>query len=34
MRMQDVFVYRNPYLAATPYHSTGGYLTVQEAPWG
>jgi len=24
---------RNPYLAATPYHSTGGYLTVQEAPW-
>ena len=23
---------RNPYLAATPYHSTGGYLTVQEAP--
>ena len=24
---------RNPYLAATPYHATGGYLTVQEAPW-
>ena len=24
---------RNPYLAATRYHSTGGYLTVQEAPW-
>lgn len=24
---------RNPYLANTPYHSTGGYLTVQEAPW-
>eukprot|EP00092_Neocalanus_flemingeri_P028764 GFUD01031228.1.p1 GENE.GFUD01031228.1~~GFUD01031228.1.p1 ORF type:complete len:650 (+),score=184.87 GFUD01031228.1:243-2192(+) len=24
---------RNPYLAATPYHSTGGYMTVQEAPW-
>ena len=24
---------RNPYLAATPYHGTGGYLTVQEAPW-
>lgn len=24
---------RNPYLAATPYHSAGGYLTVQEAPW-
>lgn len=23
----------NPYLAQTPYHSTGGYLTVQEAPW-
>lgn len=23
----------NPYLAKTPYHSTGGYLTVQEAPW-
>ncbi|XP_015597076.1 glucose dehydrogenase [FAD, quinone]-like [Cephus cinctus] len=23
----------NPYLARTPYHSTGGYLTVQEAPW-
>ncbi|XP_067014899.2 glucose dehydrogenase [FAD, quinone] [Anabrus simplex] len=24
---------RNPYLAKTKYHSTGGYLTVQEAPW-
>ncbi|XP_076181308.1 glucose dehydrogenase [FAD, quinone] [Ptiloglossa arizonensis] len=24
---------QNPYLAGTPYHSTGGYLTVQEAPW-
>ncbi|RZF42366.1 hypothetical protein LSTR_LSTR004174 [Laodelphax striatellus] len=24
---------RNPYLATTPYHSTGGYLTVQESPW-
>ncbi|XP_076749042.1 glucose dehydrogenase [FAD, quinone] [Xylocopa sonorina] len=24
---------QNPYLAKTPYHSTGGYLTVQEAPW-
>ncbi|XP_071448689.1 glucose dehydrogenase [FAD, quinone]-like [Hetaerina americana] len=24
---------RNPYVARTPYHSTGGYLTVQEAPW-
>jgi len=24
---------RNPYLTATPYHSSGGYLTVQEAPW-
>ncbi|KAJ8885273.1 hypothetical protein PR048_011470 [Dryococelus australis] len=24
---------RNPYLAKTPYHSKGGYLTVQEAPW-
>ncbi|XP_031838213.1 glucose dehydrogenase [FAD, quinone] [Nomia melanderi] len=24
---------RNPYLSRTPYHSTGGYLTVQEAPW-
>jgi glucose dehydrogenase (acceptor) len=24
---------RNPYLAATDYHSAGGYLTVQEAPW-
>ena len=24
---------RNPYLAATKYHQSGGYLTVQEAPW-
>jgi len=24
---------RNPYLSRTPYHSTGGYLTIQEAPW-
>ena len=24
---------RNPYLAATPYHGVGGYLTVQEAPY-
>ncbi|XP_029680542.1 glucose dehydrogenase [FAD, quinone]-like [Formica exsecta] len=24
---------RNPYLARTPYHKTGGYLTVQEPPW-
>lgn len=24
---------RNPYLAKTPYHSTGGFLTVQESPW-
>nr|CAD7438271.1 unnamed protein product [Timema bartmani] len=24
---------RNPYIARTQYHSTGGYLTVQEAPW-
>lgn len=24
---------RNPYLARTRYHGTGGYLTVQEAPW-
>lgn len=23
----------NPYLASTPYHSTGGYLTVGEAPY-
>ncbi|XP_055845345.1 glucose dehydrogenase [FAD, quinone] [Episyrphus balteatus] len=23
----------NPYLASTPYHSTGGYLTVGEAPF-
>ncbi|XP_026678731.1 glucose dehydrogenase [FAD, quinone] [Diaphorina citri] len=24
---------RNQYLAETPYHNSGGYLTVQEAPW-
>ena len=24
---------RNPYLAETPYHGVGGYLTVQEAPY-
>jgi len=24
---------RNPYLANTEYHSSGGYLTVQEPPW-
>lgn len=24
---------RNPYLGRNLYHSTGGYLTVQEAPW-
>ncbi|XP_043597207.1 glucose dehydrogenase [FAD, quinone]-like [Bombus pyrosoma] len=24
---------QNPVYAQTPYHSTGGYLTVQEAPW-
>lgn len=24
---------RNPYLAKTPHHSMGGYLTVQESPW-
>lgn len=24
---------RNPYLARTAYHTTGGYLTVQETPW-
>ncbi|XP_015180324.1 PREDICTED: glucose dehydrogenase [FAD, quinone] [Polistes dominula] len=24
---------QNPYLTRTPYHSTGGYLTIQEAPW-
>ncbi|XP_018311861.1 glucose dehydrogenase [FAD, quinone] [Mycetomoellerius zeteki] len=24
---------RNPYLARTPYHKTGGYLTVQEPSW-
>lgn len=37
---EDVFPYflksednRNPYLVRTPYHETGGYLTVQEPPW-
>ncbi|KAF7993308.1 hypothetical protein HCN44_006368 [Aphidius gifuensis] len=24
---------RNPYLANSPYHGTGGLLTVQESPW-
>ncbi|KAJ8682939.1 hypothetical protein QAD02_018731 [Eretmocerus hayati] len=24
---------RNPYLATNPYHGTGGYLTVQDAPY-
>jgi len=24
---------RNPYLQKSPYHATGGYLTVQESPW-
>ncbi|XP_015597081.1 glucose dehydrogenase [FAD, quinone] [Cephus cinctus] len=24
---------RNPYLARSPYHGSGGYLTVQESPW-
>jgi len=24
---------RNPYLAATHFHSSGGYLSVQESPW-
>ncbi|XP_012274565.1 glucose dehydrogenase [FAD, quinone] [Orussus abietinus] len=24
---------RNPYLRNSPYHGTGGYLTVQESPW-
>ncbi|XP_043491508.1 glucose dehydrogenase [FAD, quinone]-like [Polistes fuscatus] len=24
---------RNPYLEKSPYHRTGGYLTVQEPPW-
>ena len=24
---------RNPYLATSPYHRTGGYLTVQESPY-
>ncbi|XP_065205514.1 glucose dehydrogenase [FAD, quinone]-like [Planococcus citri] len=23
----------NPFLSRTPYHSVGGYLTIQEAPW-
>ncbi|KAL9878214.1 glucose dehydrogenase [FAD, quinone] [Glossina fuscipes fuscipes] len=30
LKSEDV---RNPYLAKTPYHGTGGYLTVQESPW-
>ncbi|XP_055845323.1 glucose dehydrogenase [FAD, quinone] [Episyrphus balteatus] len=30
LKSEDV---RNPYLAKTPYHKAGGYLTVQEAPW-
>ena len=37
---QDILPYfkksednRNSYLASTPYHSTGGPLTVQEPPW-
>lgn len=30
LKSEDV---RNPYLAKTPYHETGGYLTVQESPW-
>ncbi|XP_037932938.1 glucose dehydrogenase [FAD, quinone]-like [Teleopsis dalmanni] len=30
LKSEDV---RNPYLATTPYHETGGYLTVQESPW-
>ncbi|XP_061391337.1 glucose dehydrogenase [FAD, quinone] [Musca vetustissima] len=30
LKSEDV---RNPYLAQTPYHETGGYLTVQESPW-
>ncbi|KAH8385019.1 hypothetical protein KR093_010505 [Drosophila rubida] len=30
LKSEDV---RNPYLAATNYHETGGYLTVQESPW-
>lgn len=24
---------RNPYLSKSPYHATGGFLTVQESPW-
>lgn len=24
---------RNPYLGRSPYHGTGGLLTIQEAPW-
>ncbi|KAH8394416.1 hypothetical protein KR222_005015 [Zaprionus bogoriensis] len=30
LKSEDV---RNPYLAKTAYHETGGYLTVQETPW-
>lgn len=30
LKSEDI---RNPYLARTPYHDTGGYLTVQESPW-
>ncbi|KAI4501932.1 hypothetical protein M0802_002614 [Mischocyttarus mexicanus] len=37
---EEVFPYflksednRNPYLEKSPYHKTGGYLTVQEPPW-
>ncbi|XP_018787280.1 PREDICTED: glucose dehydrogenase [FAD, quinone] [Bactrocera latifrons] len=30
LKSEDV---RNPYLAKTAYHETGGYLTVQESPW-
>ncbi|KAK0095908.1 hypothetical protein PV326_007066 [Microctonus aethiopoides] len=37
---EDVFPYfiksednRNPYLIKTPYHNSGGLLTVQEPPW-
>ncbi|KAH8276451.1 hypothetical protein KR044_002718 [Drosophila immigrans] len=30
LKSEDV---RNPYLASTNYHETGGYLTVQESPW-
>lgn len=39
-RYKDVLPYflksednRNPYLSRTEYHSSGGYLTVSEAPW-